>query len=286
MLKQLCALERSLPHALVRRGRGAEETCGRERRTGEIERFIALIEGSVAYSLYKAVSEAKTRLSRDESARLMFAAAGVELNAQIARVDFERWIARDLAHISVSIDDALAKAGLAADAIDRVFLTGGTSFVPAVRRLFTQRFGAEKVDSGDEFVSIANGLALIGEKEDIARWTVDESVPSTVAAKLARPSIRRLVLQLDMAVADERDDDGALDLRRQVGGRALEIGLAHHLAQQILRVWIGEHGIDHRVGDFGQFGLLRLRLLALLAKELAGVVSLFGERGFVKRLIA
>ena len=33
----------------------------------------------------------------------------------------------------------------------------------------------EKVDSGDEFVSIANGLALIGEEEDIARWTVDES---------------------------------------------------------------------------------------------------------------
>jgi hypothetical protein len=33
----------------------------------------------------------------------------------------------------------------------------------------------EKVDSGDEFVSIANGLALVGEDEDIALWTVDES---------------------------------------------------------------------------------------------------------------
>ncbi|WP_127077656.1 Hsp70 family protein [Rhodomicrobium lacus] len=140
----------------------------------KIERFIALIEGNVAYSLYKAVSEAKTRLSRDASARLTFSASGVELDAEIARADFERWIARDLAHLSASIDDALAKAGLAAGAIDRVFLTGGTSFVPAVRRLFTQRFGAEKVDTGDEFVSIANGLALIAEEEDITRWTVDE----------------------------------------------------------------------------------------------------------------
>ncbi len=144
----------------------------------KIERFVALIEGDAAYMLYKAVSEAKTQLSREERARLTFCASGVELDTEIARPEFDRWIAKDLASIAVCIDGMLAKAGLAADAIDRVFLTGGTSFVPAVRRMFTQRFGVEKVDSGDEFVSIANGLALIGEEEDIGRWTVDESTPA------------------------------------------------------------------------------------------------------------
>jgi hypothetical chaperone protein len=48
------------------------------------------------------------------------------------------------------------------DAIDRVFLTGGTSFVPAVRALFEQRFGVARVSGGGEFVSVAEGLALIG----------------------------------------------------------------------------------------------------------------------------
>ena len=43
-----------------------------------------------------------------------------------------------------------------------MFLTGGTSFVPAVRGLFERRFGAEKVSGGGEFVSVAEGLALIG----------------------------------------------------------------------------------------------------------------------------
>jgi hypothetical chaperone protein len=43
-----------------------------------------------------------------------------------------------------------------------VFLTGGTSFVPAVRRLFETRFGAEKLVAGGEFVSVAEGLALMG----------------------------------------------------------------------------------------------------------------------------
>jgi hypothetical chaperone protein len=156
----------------------------------KIERFVALIEGNAAYMLYKAVSETKTRLSCEESARLMLSASGVDLDAQIARADFERWIAKDLASIAACIDELLGKAGLAAEAIDRIFLTGGTSFVPAVRRMFAQRFGVEKVDSGDEFVSIANGLALIGEEEDIARWTVDESTPAPAysrASDLADP---------------------------------------------------------------------------------------------------
>ena len=43
-----------------------------------------------------------------------------------------------------------------------MFLTGGSSFVPAVRRLFEQRFGPQKVSGGGEFVSVAEGLALIG----------------------------------------------------------------------------------------------------------------------------
>jgi hypothetical chaperone protein len=41
-----------------------------------------------------------------------------------------------------------------------VFLTGGSSFVPAVRRIFIERFGADRIRMGDEFTSVARGLAL------------------------------------------------------------------------------------------------------------------------------
>jgi hypothetical chaperone protein len=60
------------------------------------------------------------------------------------------------------VDLALAEAKVCADGVDRVFLTGGTSLVPAVRGLFTTRFGAHRVTGGGEFVSVAEGLALIG----------------------------------------------------------------------------------------------------------------------------
>jgi hypothetical chaperone protein len=51
-----------------------------------------------------------------------------------------------------------------------VFLTGGTSFVPAIRRLFVERFGEERLTSADQFESIAYGLALIGHDADPAQW--------------------------------------------------------------------------------------------------------------------
>jgi len=81
----------------------------------------------------------------------------------ITRQEFETWIAGDLARLGATVDRVTADAGISPDAVDRVFLTGGTAFVPAVRRLFETRFGAAKLAGGGEFVSVAEGLALIGE---------------------------------------------------------------------------------------------------------------------------
>ena len=120
-----------------------------------------LIEEELGYQLYQTVSALKAELSRSEAADLRFAHAGLAIERTIARPEFEAWIANDLRQISATIDLALSRAALRPDGIDRVFLTGGTSFVPAVKALFTRRFGVEKVSGGGEFVSVAEGLALI-----------------------------------------------------------------------------------------------------------------------------
>ena len=84
------------------------------------------------------------------------------IDREVTRADFEAWIEPDIARLGETVDAALAQAGLGEEAVDRVFLTGGTSFVPAVRRLFEERFGAARISAGGEFVSVAEGLALIG----------------------------------------------------------------------------------------------------------------------------
>ncbi|WP_043359461.1 Hsp70 family protein [Belnapia sp. F-4-1] len=128
-----------------------------------LHHLITLIEEEAGYALYRAVSGVKAALSRAPQAMLAFRHEDFTVEAEIVRADFESWIAPDLARLGAAIDAALAEARLPHEAIDRVFLTGGTSLVPAVRRLFADRFGVERLAGGGEFVSVAEGLALIGQ---------------------------------------------------------------------------------------------------------------------------
>ncbi|WP_158745981.1 Hsp70 family protein [Acidisphaera sp. L21] len=136
------------------------------RRTADhperLDHLVSLIEDEQGYSLYRAVSNAKAALSSADSTSLRFDHAGFSIDQPIARTEFEGWIAPELKRLDATITEALAASNIAEHAIDRVFLTGGTAFVPAVRALFDTRFGPERVSGGGEFVSVAEGLALIG----------------------------------------------------------------------------------------------------------------------------
>ena len=131
------------------------------RHPERLRNLIALISHERGYALYQAVSAVKVMLSNAESARLMFHHKDFRVDREVTRAEFEGWIAGDLARMAAVVDQVLADAALGEEDIDHVFLTGGTSFVPAVRRLFDQRFGEAKMAAGGEFVSVAEGLALI-----------------------------------------------------------------------------------------------------------------------------
>ena len=135
-----------------------------------IERMIRLIDQELGLPLYDSVGRLKRELSGAPEARFRFSGGGVELDEPVNQADFEQWIAPDLAEIATAADAALASAGVEPAAIDRVFLTGGSSLVPAVRRMFTDRFGEDRVASGEELTSIAHGLALVGQESNLADW--------------------------------------------------------------------------------------------------------------------
>ena len=135
-----------------------------------IARMIAVVENELGYPLYDAVGTLKQQLSAGPSALFRFEGAGLSIEADVSRETFEGWIAEDLRRIAATLDRAIATAGLAPDTIDHVFLTGGSSLIPAVRRIFEERFAAHKIESGNELTSIAHGLALIGQEPDIGAW--------------------------------------------------------------------------------------------------------------------
>ena len=160
--------------ALLRASRDMREIRALLREAVEpdkIGRLIETLDENYGYQLYRAVSRLKESLSRDETAEFVFRAGSIDITRDVPRPTFEGWIAPELTLIEAAVDRALADANLPADRIDRVFLTGGSSLVPAVRAIFHRRFASDRIETGAELESIAAGLALMGRERDLSRWT-------------------------------------------------------------------------------------------------------------------
>ncbi len=121
-----------------------------------VENLVTLAEENLGYRLYRAVERAKRELSDGDRATVSFHESGIDLEEEVTRAEFEAWSAPLRAELSAAVDRALAKAGDVTP--DAVFLTGGTSRVPSVRRLFVERFGEARLREGDAFTSVAAGL--------------------------------------------------------------------------------------------------------------------------------
>ncbi len=126
----------------------------------QIRALLHVIENDLGYHLYRAIERTKVALSTAEEARFRFSHDTLAIDVPVTRRDFEDWIAEDIAAMAKCVDDLLDRACVTPSDIDQVFLTGGSSFVPAVRRIFESRFGADRVRSGGELISVASGLAL------------------------------------------------------------------------------------------------------------------------------
>lgn len=126
----------------------------------KIELFIMLVTEDLGFQLHRAVQDAKYELSVQEVATFSFRVPGIHVSQRVTRAKFEEWIADELHTIAMCVDRMLESSGAKPSEVDRVFLTGGSSFVPAVRDIFEHRFGRERIVGGSEFTSVAKGLAL------------------------------------------------------------------------------------------------------------------------------
>ncbi|HEY3836638.1 MAG TPA: Hsp70 family protein [Bryobacteraceae bacterium] len=126
----------------------------------KIEALIHLVNEDLGYHLHQAVQKTKCDLSMETSARFHLSDGFLELDSPAQRTCFEEWIAEEVGAIEGCVDSLLASSGVHPADVNMVFLTGGSSFVPAVRRVFERRFGANRIRSGNEFTSVAAGLAL------------------------------------------------------------------------------------------------------------------------------
>jgi len=126
----------------------------------KIAALIHFIKEDLGFHLHRAVQKVKNDLSIAPQATFQFSDGFVDLTATVERASFEEWISDELDQIAGCVDSLLASSGVQPRDVDMVFLTGGSSFVPAVKKIFETRFGKKRIRGGNEFTSVARGLAL------------------------------------------------------------------------------------------------------------------------------
>jgi hypothetical chaperone protein len=153
----------------------------------KIAKFITVIRNDWGFNIYRPISDIKVKLSAALRANFVLRLGDIDIEQEISRADFESWIADDIGRIELAVDRLLETEGVRVDDIDSVFLTGGSSFIPAVRGVFQARFGAHRLAYGENFQSVAFGLALIGLEDDLEPWLA--RAPGH-ASKIANPTSR------------------------------------------------------------------------------------------------
>ena len=126
----------------------------------KVSALLQIIAENLGYALYRAVEQTKVSLTDNEVARFLFSQSSENFEDTLERWRFESWIQADIQNIAACIQSLLNQCGVKPSDIDSIFLTGGSSFVPVVRRYFSRTFGAGKLRSGEELTTVAKGLAL------------------------------------------------------------------------------------------------------------------------------
>jgi hypothetical chaperone protein len=160
---------RSLTHTLCQwhqipllRARNTREHIRVIKNTTNDRRAIENLENIIAdnygFFLFQAIEKAKCELSGQDQTVIRFTERDLCVNEEIGKREFEELNAENFRRIAACIDEVVAGSGLSPEQIDTVFLTGGTSKIPHIRTLFSDRFGPEKLEQRDAFTSVAHGL--------------------------------------------------------------------------------------------------------------------------------
>lgn len=123
----------------------------------KFKRLRELISQNLSYVVFQAIKDLKVALSEAEEAVLDIPELDIEM--RVTRERFEALIGDQLALVETALNDTLRRAGLDNASIDIVLCTGGSSLIPAVRRMLDTHFPG-RVQQHDPFTSVAAGLAI------------------------------------------------------------------------------------------------------------------------------
>jgi len=130
----------------------------------KIERLLRVLEQRKGHELLAGIESAKIELSLADLATLNLDDSIADTPVEITRAELETAVADSLQRIRSRIDDVLQMAGLTPELVSGVFLTGGSTRMPSVRKSIAAAVPTARLIAGDAFGSVATGLALDAAK--------------------------------------------------------------------------------------------------------------------------
>ncbi|MEB0260108.1 Hsp70 family protein [Mucilaginibacter sp. 10I4] len=128
----------------------------------KFKNLITLIDNNLGYSVFQSIEQMKIRLTEKNEASFRYHQSGIDIDENISLAEYENIISKDIERIANYLESFLQKNNIDPKDIDSLFLTGGTSMVSSIQSLFRKKFPHVKLNSGDNFKSVAKGLAYSG----------------------------------------------------------------------------------------------------------------------------
>lgn len=128
----------------------------------KFKNLITLIDNNLGYSVFQSIEKTKIELSDKQSSDFIYNNMGIEIDESVSLNQYNEVIEKDVQRISEYLDKFLITYSINPTDIDCLFLTGGTSMVAAIQHLFKTKFPHIPMNSGDNFKSVAKGLAYSG----------------------------------------------------------------------------------------------------------------------------
>jgi len=125
-----------------------------------IARLADIVESRRGHSIALAVEAAKIALSEADVAAIDLGDVERGFRVEATAATLHAAIADRLGSLTATLEETLRAAGVGGERVDVVFLTGGSTALPAVRTAVTARTPGARVVEGDMFGAVGLGLGL------------------------------------------------------------------------------------------------------------------------------
>jgi hypothetical chaperone protein len=136
------------------------QICYEAARPELVERMIDVVRHRQGHALAARVEAAKIALTDRPEAAIVLDMLEEKLSLPVTAGDLAAAIDTALERVAATISATLRDAGVPAERIDTLFLTGGSTAIPLVRERVLDMFPRARVVHGDMFGSVGLGLAL------------------------------------------------------------------------------------------------------------------------------